>query len=256
MGFGSIVGGVIGAISGHQANKTNQAIADANNQTSIELANTAVSRRVADLERNGMNKLLAVQNASSGAAVPTLQQGKVENYSGQNMANMINMYSAMAQAKKTEAETVAINQENGRSELRTQALELENRLMSEGILTEGVKRKLINAQSDESRSNILVNAYKAQGIKIDNDIAKQELAILGIEQKIKEAEKPIIEEESKAWKNKSWGMNLKSVYGGILDALKVGSMYVPFTSHTVETGVDSRGRYYERNVSKRERRGF
>lgn len=85
MGFfdsiGSIAGPVIGGLAnfmGQQsANQTNQDIASHNNATSIELANTAMQRKVTDLKAAGLNPMLAY--AQGGSATPPLQQAKVEN---------------------------------------------------------------------------------------------------------------------------------------------------------------------------------
>lgn len=48
----------------------NSAEAQKNRDFQLELSNTAVQRRMADLQRSGINPLLAVASASSGASTP------------------------------------------------------------------------------------------------------------------------------------------------------------------------------------------
>lgn len=82
-GFGSILGAGLNFLGGMQANDTNQNIASMNNATAIELANSQYQRRVNDLKAAGLNPMIAYMpgsaGGSGGAAVPPLQQAKVEN---------------------------------------------------------------------------------------------------------------------------------------------------------------------------------
>lgn len=78
------------------ANETNMAIAAMNNQTMIDLANTAHQREVKDLIAAGLNPVLSVDGA--GAPVPALTSAKVENAQKNNIGSAINQaFSAKSQ---------------------------------------------------------------------------------------------------------------------------------------------------------------
>lgn len=82
-GFGSLLGAGLGFLGGERQNEANQNISSANNAMSIELANTQYQRRVKDLQKAGLNPMLAYMpgsgGGSGGAAVPPLNTPRMEN---------------------------------------------------------------------------------------------------------------------------------------------------------------------------------
>jgi len=73
----SILNHVTGAASAKKANEQNIALQKETNKMSIDLANTAHQREVADLEAAGLNPILSA--GGSGAATPTLGTAQVQN---------------------------------------------------------------------------------------------------------------------------------------------------------------------------------
>lgn len=239
--WGPIIAAGAGLIGNMLTNKSNKSRVEENNQTQIELANTAVQRRAADLEKAGFNRLLAA--GGQGATVPPTQAYQEDPAQKSQVAfNNAQTIATLANAKKADAEATAVEQENGRNELKTRALELQNNLMSQGILNKQVERDLMRASTDEARERILTEAYKRQGISIDNDIAREQLNILALDKKATELDNLQKEKDSKAWKNSAWGQNLGSTWNTFREGADLIRSFIPFTNSTMTTMTDKNGK--------------
>lgn len=152
-----LVGGVLGLGSTALGNSSAKQEAQTSRDWQENLSNTAVQRRVADLKKAGLNPLLAVGNASSGASTPTGATADVKHFDPNSILTLSNARLVNAQAKAQE-------KDNELFDTRKEGLILENKL-------KGVRADLMKAQTDKERVDIIQKELQNQGIKITNEQA-------------------------------------------------------------------------------------
>lgn len=179
MGFLSGVAGAIGGVASTiLGNNSAKHEAQANRDWQEDMSNTSVQRRVEDLKAAGLNPLLAVSSASSGASTPAGAQAQLKHFDPTVITNLMN---GVASAKLIQEQAKAQANENELHGARKEALEIQNDLMKQKVWTEQVERDLKIAQTDAEREKILTEAYRRRGIHASTEKIVREAQILGID---------------------------------------------------------------------------
>lgn len=182
MGF---LGGVAGAIGGIAStilgNNSAKHEAQKNREWQEQMSNTSISRRMADLRNAGLNPLLAVDNASSGASTPAGSQAQIERFNPEWLTALSSAKVANAQARQIDEQTKAIKQENSIFDVKADKLRTEAELQRQNILNAKTIRALNEAQTLDAKANILVKQAQRENIKMSTEEAKRKIQLLDVE---------------------------------------------------------------------------
>lgn len=176
-GLGAIAGAVGGLASTILGNNSAKHEAEINRDFQEEMSNTSVQRKVADLKAAGLNPLLAVSSASSGASTPSGSQADIKHFDPTVITTMMN---GLANAKLTQAQAKAQEQENSIFETKADSLRLKNKLLQEGILNAQTERKLTQAKTFKEIEETLTEAYRRANIQASTEKIRNEATLLGI----------------------------------------------------------------------------
>lgn len=172
------VGGITSTILGNNSARKE---AEKNREWQEQMSNTSISRRMADLRNAGLNPLLAVDNASSGASTPSGSQAQIERFDPSWLTALSSAKVANAQAKQIEEQTKGIKQENSIFDVKADKLRTEAELQRQGILTAKTVQELNKANTLESKARILINQAQRENIKMSTEEAKRKIQLLDLD---------------------------------------------------------------------------
>lgn len=171
--FSGIVGAVGGIASTILGNNSAKNEAQKNRDWQEEMSNTSIQRRMADLKAAGLNPLLATSSASAGASTPSGAQADIKRF---NPADI----SALASARLVSAQAKAQEQENSVFDVKADKLKLENKLEAQNILNASSLRELQNAQTLNTKADILVKHAQRNNINMSTEEAKRDIQLLDV----------------------------------------------------------------------------
>ena len=243
--FGAIASSVASVGSTLLKNHSAKKEAQRNRDFQEEMSNTSIQRRMADLKAAGLNPLLAVSSANSGASTPSGSQADISGLDSSIISAVSNAYLASKQGKVAEAEERRINADAERIEMDNTLFEqkrdkaiLDNVMLFHKIDTEKLTHKLMGTQNEKLQTEILVDTFRAKGIDIDNRQAEIVLEMM--------------KKEAGAWRNTTTAHNIDygmEKTGQFLDLVGKVLDWIPFVDITSQT--DPRGRS---TITKHERR--
>ena len=171
---GPLVSGALGIGSTLLGNNSAKHEAERNRDYQTQMSNTSIQRRMADLKAAGLNPLLAVESASSGASAPSGAQADVKHFDP-------NSILALSNARLVNAQARAQEQDNNLYTFRKEQIILQNERERQGILNDVGIRELNAAKTLDAKANIYLKRCQANGINMTIEKAKREIQLIDMD---------------------------------------------------------------------------
>jgi hypothetical protein len=227
--FGAIpalLTGGFGFLGQQSANDTNVSNASAANATSVELANTAHQREVADLSEAGLNPILSATHGGIGAATPQQAVAHVESAATPGISSALSAATLKSSLDKMQAEaeaargtahaqesianinnTVAGPKAIAETSMYTaSAAEATKRL---GLIEEQINQTMAQAREsggryDLNRGQLLRISFEAEKLAAETRGADAQAALARIRTKLDTLDVPRATVESDVYKGGNW----------------------------------------------------